>query len=46
MIAELRAVVDAIADQDEERAFSASVEHVMAASAIAIEHLTNPVEAS
>jgi DNA-binding GntR family transcriptional regulator len=46
MISELRAVVDAIAAQDAERAFAASVDHVMAASVIALEHLTNPVEAS
>lgn len=45
MISELRAVVDAIADQDQERAFTASIKHVMAASEIAIEYLTNSVEA-
>lgn len=45
MITELGAVVDAIAAQDGERAFAASVEHVMAASVIAIEYLAKTVEA-
>lgn len=45
MLTELRAVVDAIADQDEERAFTASIAHVMAASSIAMEYLTNAAEA-
>ncbi|SFN51352.1 GntR family transcriptional regulator [Mycetocola miduiensis] len=45
MISELRAVVDAIAAQDGARAFAASVEHVMAASVIAIEYLAKTVEA-
>lgn len=45
MISELGAVVDAIAAQDGERAFAASVEHVMAASVIAIEYLAKTVEA-
>lgn len=46
MLAELMAVVDAIAHQDEASAFAASVSHVMAASAIAMEHLTTSAEAS
>lgn len=44
MINELRAVVDAVADRDGDRAYTASVEHVMAAAAIAIGHLNEPPE--
>lgn len=39
MLAELREVIDAVASQDTERAYQASFDHVMAASAIAMEHL-------
>lgn len=46
MIAELQAVVDAIAEKDDVRAFTASVEHVMSASAIALAHLTHTEDAS
>lgn len=46
MIAELQAVVSAIAAKDEERAFATSVEHVMSASAIALAHLTHTEDAS
>ncbi|UOQ55877.1 GntR family transcriptional regulator [Leucobacter allii] len=40
MLAELRAVVEAIADRDPVRAYDASVAHVVAASRIALGHLT------
>lgn len=45
MLDELRAVIDAVADGDEERAYTASVHHVMAASSIAMEHLNELSEA-
>lgn len=43
-VAELQAVVDAIADQSEDRAYAASVEHVMNAAAIAMNHLNEITE--
>ena len=43
-VAELQAVVDAIADQNEDRAHAASVEHVMNAAAIAMNHLNEITE--
>lgn len=45
MLEELHAVVDAVAAGDEERAFAASIKHVMTASSIAMEHLTELTEA-
>jgi DNA-binding GntR family transcriptional regulator len=44
MRAELRAVVDAIASRDEEAAYRLSVVHVMAASRIALGHLSTRVK--
>lgn len=45
MLAELQAVIDAVAAHDENLAYTASVEHVMAASTIAMQHLNAHTEA-
>jgi DNA-binding GntR family transcriptional regulator len=45
MVAELREVIDAIAEQDADRAYKASFDHVMAASVIALAHLNELTEA-
>ncbi|SEB61448.1 DNA-binding transcriptional regulator, GntR family [Paramicrobacterium humi] len=44
MLAELREVVNAIEDRDADRAYSASLLHVQAAAAIALEHLNSLTE--
>lgn len=45
MLNELREVIDAVAERDADRAYTASVHHVMVASSIAMEHLNELTEA-
>jgi len=45
MLAELKRIVDAIGDQDPDRAFVASLDHVREAATIALDHLNSSTEA-